>query len=193
MRIALIDNYDSFTYNLVHIIKQQGVSVDVFRNDQFEMDDLSCYDKLLLSPGPGIPEEAGRLTEVIRYYSGKKPILGICLGHQAIGEVFGCRLINLEEVYHGVSTPIRVISKDPLFEGLSDVIDVGRYHSWSIDKEFVSDVIEITSISEDGEIMSIRHKEYDIRGLQFHPESVLTPTGGIILHNWLYLNRSNPA
>ncbi len=185
MKIAIIDNYDSFTYNIVHILEKFGASVDVFRNDKFEIQELSSYDKIMLSPGPGIPREAGQLLDVIRTYAGKKPILGICLGHQAIGEVFGCKLINLNEVYHGVSTPIQIISKDHLFDNLPNQIEVGRYHSWSIEKSTISDCIEVTSISEDGEIMSIRHKQYDIRGLQFHPESVLTPMGGIIIHNWL--------
>lgn len=185
MKIAIIDNYDSFTYNLVHILEKFGASVDVFRNDKFDLLDLTPYDKIMLSPGPGIPREAGLLLDVIHTYAGKKPILGICLGHQAIGEVFGCSLINLNEVYHGVSTPIQIISKDPIFNNLPDQIEVGRYHSWSINKSTISDCIEVTSISEDGEIMSIRHKQYDIRGLQFHPESVLTPMGGLIIHNWL--------
>jgi len=185
MRIAIIDNYDSFTYNMVHAVKSLGYEVVVFRNDQFEMSELERYDKLLLSPGPGIPSEAGQLLDVIRSYAGKKPILGVCLGHQAIGEVFGCRLLNLNEVYHGVSSPMCVIANDILFEGLSREMEVGRYHSWVIDRESVPPCIEVTSISEDGEIMSIRHRELDVRGVQFHPESVLTPNGYEIIRNWL--------
>ncbi len=185
MKIAIIDNYDSFTYNLFHIVRSLGHDVTVIRNDQFKMDELDAFDRIILSPGPGIPCEAGLLLDVIRTYSGQKPILGVCLGLQAIGEVFGCSLQNLDKVYHGVSTPICVISDDILFDGLSREMDVGRYHSWVINRDSVPDCLEVTSISDDGEIMSIRHRELDVRGVQFHPESVLTPNGYEIIRNWL--------
>ena len=185
MRIAVIDNYDSFTYNLVHLVKSLGVEVDVFRNDQFQLSSLELYDKLLLSPGPGIPGEAGLLLEVIKTYAPRKPILGICLGHQAIGEVFGGRLVRLRQVYHGVATPCEQMMDEPLFADLPRHFEVGRYHSWVVSREDFPDCLQVTALSSDGQVMALRHKQYDVRGLQFHPESVLTPLGGTILSDWI--------
>ena len=163
MKIVIIDNYDSFTYNLSHLVKELGAEVTVLRNDCFSMEELEEFDKILLSPGPGIPEEAGLLLDVIRTYSGRKPILGVCLGEQAIGEVFGGKLINLKEVE----------------------IPVGRYHSWVVDSDSLPDCLEVTAVSAEGYIMAIRHKEFDVRGIQFHPESVLTPDGKKMIENWI--------
>ena len=185
MKIAVIDNYDSFTYNLVHLVRSLNVEVDVVRNDKFKIEDLSCYDKILLSPGPGIPSEAGLLLDVIKAYAGKKPLLGVCLGHQAIAEVFGGSLRNLQNVYHGVATPCRVVADDILFNGLPKEFEVGRYHSWVVDRSTLPSCLEVTSESPDGEIMSLRHRELDVRGVQFHPESVLTPVGKQIISNWI--------
>lgn len=185
MKIAVIDNYDSFTYNLVHLVRSLDVEVDVVRNDKFKIEDLSCYDKILLSPGPGIPSEAGLLLNVIKAYAGKKPLLGVCLGHQAIAEVFGGTLRNLQNVYHGVATPCRVVADDILFNGLPKEFEVGRYHSWVVDRDSLPTCLEVTSESPDGEIMSLRHRELDVRGVQFHPESVLTPVGKQIISNWI--------
>ena len=185
MRIAVIDNYDSFTYNLVHLVKSLGVEVDVFRNDQFQLSSLELYDKLLLSPGPGIPSEAGLLLEVIKTYAPRKPILGICLGHQAIGEVFGGRLVRLRQVYHGVATPCEQMMDEPLFADLPRHFEVGRYHSWVVSREDFPDCLQVIALSSDGQVMALRHKQYDVCGLQFHPESVLTPLGGTILSNWI--------
>ncbi len=185
MKVVIIDNYDSFTYNLSHLVKELGAEVSVFRNDQFEMSELENFDKIILSPGPGIPSEAGLLLDVIRTYAGQKPILGVCLGHQAIGEAFGGKLTNLSEVFHGVATPAHITVHDYLFEGLPDTIEIGRYHSWVVDTEGLPECLEITSLSDEGQIMSLRHREYDIRGIQYHPESVLTKSGRQILSNWL--------
>ena len=185
MKIVIIDNYDSFTYNLSHLVKETGCEVSVFRNDQFVLESLKDFDKIILSPGPGIPSESGLLMDVIRQYAGKKPILGVCLGHQAIGEVFGGSLVNLSEVFHGVCTPAIVTVHDYLFEGLSDTIEVGRYHSWVVRHEGLPSCLEVTSLSEEGYIMSMRHTKYDISGIQFHPESVLTPDGKRIMENWI--------
>ena len=184
-KIVIIDNYDSFTYNLSHLVKELGAEVTVYRNDKFEMSQLESFDKIILSPGPGIPCEAGFLLDVIRTYAGKKPILGVCLGHQAIGEVFGGKLTNLSSVFHGVATPSHITVRDYIFKGLPDAIEIGRYHSWVVDADTLPDCLEITSVSDEGYIMSMRHREYDIRGIQYHPESVLTPDGKTILKNWL--------
>ncbi len=185
MKIVIIDNYDSFTYNLSHLIKELGATVTVVRNDQFQLDDLKDFDKIVLSPGPGIPSEAGLLLDVIRRYAGKKPILGICLGHQAIGEVFGGKLVNLSEVYHGVATPCHILGDDVIYRGLPEEIEVGRYHSWVVEKETLPQCLETTAVSNEGLIMSLRHREMDIRGIQFHPESILTPAGKQIIENWM--------
>ena len=185
IKIIIIDNYDSFTYNLSHLLKELGADVTVVRNDKFRIEDLEQYDKIVLSPGPGIPSEAGLMPQVIKAYAGRKPILGICLGHQAIGEAFGAKLLNIGNVVHGVATPAHLIVQDYLFEGLSKDLEVGRYHSWVVDDKDLPDCLEVTSRSDDGYIMSMRHKEYDIRGIQYHPESVLTPKGKEIINNWL--------
>ncbi len=184
-KIVIIDNYDSFTYNLSHLVRSLGAEVTVIRNDQFSMNQLLPFDKIILSPGPGIPSEAGLLLDVIRNYAGQKPILGVCLGHQAIGEAFGATLTNLSEVFHGVATPAHRICDDYLLDGLSETIEAGRYHSWIVDRTTLPACLEITSVSDEGYIMSMRHKTYDIRGIQYHPESVLTPEGKKILKNWL--------
>lgn len=185
MKIVIIDNYDSFTYNLSHLLKELGAEVDVVRNDKFELKDLEQYDKIVLSPGPGIPSEAGLLLDVIRTYAGRKPILGVCLGHQAIGEVFGASLKNLKEVYHGVQTEGTQLGNDYIFEGLPERVMMGRYHSWVVAKDSVPECLEVTAMSDDGEIMAMRHRQYDIHGIQFHPESVLTPEGKTIVGNFL--------
>lgn len=185
MKIVIIDNYDSFTYNLSHLLKEQGADVTVVRNDKFELKDLEQYDKIVLSPGPGIPSEAGLLLDVIRTYAGRKPILGVCLGHQAIGEVFGASLENLKEVYHGVQTEGTQLGNDYIFEGLPERVMMGRYHSWVVAKDSVPECFEVTAMSDDGEIMAMRHRQYDIHGIQFHPESVLTPEGKTIVGNFL--------
>ena len=187
MKIVIIDNYDSFTYNLAHLVEELDAEVTVFRNDQFQLSELDRFDKIILSPGPGIPSEAGLLMDVIRKYAGRKPMLGVCLGHQAIGEAFGAKLTNLSEVYHGVATPCTQFGNDPIFEGLPKRIDIGRYHSWVVDKSGFPDCLDITAVSDDGQIMGLKHKNYDIRGIQFHPESVLTPDGKKMIQNWLEL------
>jgi anthranilate synthase component II len=185
-KIVVIDNYDSFTYNLVHYLEDLDCQVTVFRNDEFDIDELQPFDKILLSPGPGIPDEAGLLKEVIKTYAQTKSILGVCLGQQAIGEVFGGSLTNLEKVYHGVATTIKITnSDDVLFRDLPSEFEVGRYHSWVVSNDnFPNDLI-ITSIDENGQIMSLKHSKFDVRGVQFHPESVLTPNGKKILENWV--------
>lgn len=187
MKIVIIDNYDSFTYNQSHLVKELGAEVTVIRNDQFDLKDLEVYNKIILSPGPGIPTEAGLLLDVIRAYAGCKPILGVCLGHQAIGEVFGGKLENLSEVFHGVSTIGTHFQNDPIFDGLQQRIVMGRYHSWVVSKEDFPACLEITAESDEGQIMALRHKEYDIHGIQFHPESVLTPEGRTIIKNFIEL------
>ena len=243
MKIVIIDNYDSFTYNLSHLVKELGAEVTVVRNDQFELPQLEAYSKIILSPGPGIPSEAGLLLDVIKTYAGRKPILGVCLGHQAIGEAFGGKLENLSDVFHGVATPCHIIGeevtdptpapplegrgvaapsfpagtpvtgvaapsfpaaaplpsrggvgggvsfipKDPLFSGLERDITIGRYHSWVVSKEGFPDCLEVTAVSDEGQIMALRHRELNVRGIQFHPESVLTPDGKRMIQNWLYL------
>lgn len=184
-RIVIIDNYDSFTYNLSHLVKELGAEVSVFRNDKFQMQQLDAFDKIILSPGPGIPSEAGFLLDAIRNYAGRKPILGVCLGHQAIGEVFGAKLKNLNSVFHGIATPATIIQNDYIFDHLPQTLEVGRYHSWIVSKDALPDCLEITSESDEGYIMSLRHKQFDIRGIQYHPESVLTPQGRQIINNWL--------
>jgi len=184
-RIVIIDNYDSFTYNLSHLVKELGAEVSVFRNDKFQMQQLDAFDKIILSPGPGIPSEAGLLLDAIRNYAGRKPILGVCLGHQAIGEVFGAKLKNLNSVFHGIATPATIIQNDYIFNHLPQTLEVGRYHSWIVSKDALPDCLEITSESDEGYIMSLRHKQFDIRGIQYHPESVLTPQGRQIINNWL--------
>ncbi len=185
MKIVVIDNYDSFTYNLVHYLEDLGAIVTVFRNDEFELKELEVFDKIVLSPGPGIPDEAGLLKEVIKTYAKTKSILGICLGMQAIGEVFGGTLINLEKVYHGVASKITIIENDTIFNNLPNEIEVGRYHSWVISNDNFPQNLIITSVDENKNFMSVKHSVYDVRGVQFHPESILTPDGKKILENWL--------
>lgn len=185
MKTVIIDNYDSFTYNLAHLVKELGAEVDVLRNDKFELEELEKYDKIILSPGPGIPEEAGLLLEVIRTYAGRKPILGVCLGEQAIGQAFGGKLTNLSEVFHGIQTNVEIKNKDYIFSGLPTEIPVGRYHSWVVDTDGFPEELVITAISSEGQIMALKHREYDVHGIQFHPESVLTPDGKQIVGNWL--------
>ena len=185
MKTVIIDNYDSFTYNLAHLVKELGAEVDVLRNDKFELEELEKYDKIILSPGPGIPEEAGLLLEVIRTYAGRKPILGGCLGEQAIGQAFGGKLTNLSEVFHGIQTNVKIKNKDYIFSGLPTEIPVGRYHSWVVDTDGFPEELVITAISSEGQIMALKHREYDVHGIQFHPESVLTPDGKQIVGNWL--------
>jgi len=182
--VFVIDNYDSFTYNLVHYLEELDCEVTVKRNDQFELDELEDYPLLLLSPGPGIPDESGLLKAAIERYAPSKKILGICLGQQAIGEVFGARLINLDKVYHGIATPVKVIKEDVLFKDLPDVFDIGRYHSWVVATPLPEALIA-TSVDEEGQLMSLRHKTYDVCAVQYHPESVLTPHGKKILDNWI--------
>lgn len=186
MKILIFDNYDSFTYNLVHLVKELGYTdVDVFRNDKIALEDVAKYDKIILSPGPGIPSEAGLLLPLIKEYAGKRPILGVCLGHQAIGEAFGAQLKNLEDVYHGVATRINITQPDYIFDTLGCELEVGRYHSWIVDNNGLPDCIEITATDNNGQIMALKHKEFDVHGVQFHPESVLTPAGETIVKNFL--------
>lgn len=187
MKIVIIDNYDSFTYNLAHLVKELGAEVTVFRNDQFELSQLESFSKIILSPGPGIPSEAGLLLDVIKTYAGKKPILGVCLGHQAIGEVFGGKLENLSDVFHGVATEGTQFGNDEIFSRLPNRITMGRYHSWVVSKEGLPECLEVTAESDEGQIMALKHKTLNIRGIQFHPESVLTPDGKKIIQNWLFL------
>ena len=191
MNIVIIDNYDSFTYNLSHLVKELGADVTVLRNDKFQLQDLEPFDKIILSPGPGIPSEAGLLLDVIKHYASVKPILGVCLGHQAIAEAFGGSLINLTEVFHGVATEGSILTlgqeKDYIFRGLPERITMGRYHSWVVSREGFPDCLEITAESDEGQVMALRHKTLNIRGIQFHPESVLTPDGRQMLQNWMYL------
>ena len=183
-KIFVIDNYDSFTYNLVHYLEELGCEVTVKRNDQFELDELENFPLLLLSPGPGIPDESGLLKAAIERYAPSKKILGVCLGQQAIGEVFGGKLINLDKVYHGIATPVNVTQEDVLFKDLPKNFEVGRYHSWVVQTPLPNE-LEATSVDDEGQLMSLRHKTYDVRAVQYHPESVLTPYGKKILENWI--------
>lgn len=186
-KILIIDNYDSFTYNLVHLVNELGLSCDVWRNDQFKLEDVDRFDKIILSPGPGIPSEAGLLLPVIEKYAPTKSIFGVCLGQQAIAEVFGGSLYNLSRPMHGIATPIKVTDiKEVLFKGLPSVFKVGRYHSWVVSNDGLPADLEVTAIDElDGSIMALRHKTYDVRGVQFHPESILTEYGKEMMQNWL--------
>jgi anthranilate synthase component 2 len=187
MKTVIIDNYDSFTYNLAHLVRSLGAQIDVVRNDRFQLEDLEPYDKIIISPGPGIPSEAGLILDVLHEYAPKKSILGVCLGEQAIGEAFGAKLTNLSKVFHGVQSPVKILhdQDDYLFEGLPDWIPAGRYHSWVVDRDGFPDCLEISAISEEGYIMALRHKKYDVQGIQFHPESILTPDGKTIIRNFL--------
>ncbi|PKG51092.1 anthranilate synthase component II [Olleya sp. 1-3] len=185
MKVLVIDNYDSFTYNLVHYLEDLNCEVTVKRNDKLTLEEVDAFDKIVLSPGPGIPDEAGLLKAIIKTYAPTKSILGVCLGQQAIGEVFGGSLINLEEVYHGVATNVEIVVDDEvLFKGMDKTIEVGRYHSWVVNPD-LPEVLEATSFDKNGQVMSLRHRVYDVRGVQYHPESVLTPNGKQILENWI--------
>ena len=186
IKILLFDNYDSFTYNLVHAIKSLGYeNVDVYRNDKIELSQIDQYDKIILSPGPGLPSEAGIMMEVIKKYAGKKSILGVCLGHQAIAEVFGAKLENIPTVFHGIQTAIKIMKEDYLFAGLPNEILAGRYHSWIVSKSDFPDKLEVTAVDKAGDIMALKHKKLDLHGVQFHPESILTPDGVQIIQNFL--------
>ena len=184
-KVLVIDNYDSFTYNLVHYLEDLNCNVSVVRNDKLSLDDIKPFNKIVLSPGPGIPDEAGLLKAIIETFAPTKSILGVCLGQQAIGDVFGGTLINLDEVYHGVATNVTItVDDESLFNGLNKNIEVGRYHSWVVDAN-LPESLEATSFDENGQVMSLRHKVYDVKGVQYHPESVLTPDGKKILENWV--------
>lgn len=186
MKILVLDNYDSFTYNLVHIIRALGHAVDIHRNDKITVDDVKKYDKIMLSPGPGIPDEAGIMKQVIRELGPTKSILGICLGHQGIGEVYGAELFNIPKVLHGVTSTSEVKDKsEKLFNGVSDKFQSTHYHSWAVKADTITDDLIITAVNDEGLIMGLRHKKYDVRGLQFHPESVMTPEGPKMIANWL--------
>jgi anthranilate synthase component 2 len=186
-KILIIDNYDSFTYNLVHLVNELGLECEVWRNDQFKLEDVNQFDKIILSPGPGVPSEAGLLLDVIKTYAPTKSIFGVCLGQQAIAEAFGGSLYNLSRPMHGISTPIKVTdANERLFNSLPEQISVGRYHSWVVSKDGLPDELTITAIDEkDDSIMALRHKTLDVRGVQFHPESVLTEYGKEMMGNWL--------
>lgn len=186
MNIVIIDNYDSFTYNLVHLIASLGANVTVLKNDNLDLVQLENFDKIVLSPGPGLPEEAGKTMDVIKTYASIKPILGVCLGHQAIALAYGASLTNLPTVCHGLSTIGLNLGNDPIFKGLPVKVAMGRYHSWVVTRESVCPPLEITSLSDDGLVMGIRHKHLKLHGIQFHPESILTPEGKTIVNNWLY-------
>ncbi|HNW52209.1 MAG TPA: aminodeoxychorismate/anthranilate synthase component II [Prolixibacteraceae bacterium] len=189
-KILVLDNYDSFTYNLVHILKEltHGGQVDVYRNDKISLDDVDNYDKIVLSPGPGVPDEAGILKPLIARYGATKSIFGVCLGCQAIAEVYGGKLINLNKVYHGVATPVNIVdNNDRSFRHLVDTIEAGRYHSWVIDPASVPTVLNVSAVDNEGHIMAVYHQIHDVRGVQFHPESVLTPSGKQIIANFLIL------
>jgi anthranilate synthase component 2 len=194
-RILVIDNYDSFTYNLVHAIKKiSGLPVEVYRNNEISLEEIEKYDRIVLSPGPGLPEESGLLLDIIKEFGPRKKILGVCLGHQAIGEAFGGKLHNMNKVLHGIATPVELTENESvLFKGLPKIIEVGRYHSWIVEKENLPTCFEVTSYDSEGFIMSMRHKEFDVEGVQFHPESVLTPLGEQIIRNWLEAPSDSPA
>jgi anthranilate synthase component 2 len=186
MKILLFDNYDSFTYNLVHLVKELGYKdVEVYRNNRITWDEVEKFDKIILSPGPGIPAEAGLLLPVIKRFAPTKSILGVCLGHQAIAEAFGGKLINLETVYHGVATPVKIVAADRIFDRLPETIEVGRYHSWIVDTQDFPEELQITATDEKGRIMALKHKIHDVHGVQFHPESILTPCGKEIIRGFL--------
>lgn len=187
-QVALIDNYDSFTYNLVHYLEELNCQVTVFRNDEIELNDLQFFDKIVLSPGPGLPKDAGILLDIIKEFAPTKSILGVCLGQQAIAEVFGGSLINLETVFHGVATPITLLENAGLFTDLPNTIEVGRYHSWAVNHADLPESLIVTAIDSNNQIMALRHQTYDVCAVQFHPESILTPNGKKILFNWLKNN-----
>lgn len=187
MKLLVLDNYDSFVYNIVHIIRELGYGdhMDIVRNDKISLNEVEKYDKILLSPGPGIPSEAGILLDIIKTYGPEKSILGVCLGHQAIGEVYGASLINLSEVYHGLAISTKIVTKDSIFDQVPEQFKSGRYHSWAVNPDSDLSKLVVTAIDDNGNIMALKHKEYDVKGVQFHPESVLTEHGKTILENWL--------
>lgn len=186
MKILVLDNYDSFTYNLVHIIRELEYSLDVYRNDKITLQEVASYDKILLSPGPGIPDEAGIMKQVIKTYAPTKSILGICLGHQGIAEVFGAQLFNIPKVLHGVTSKATVLKEDEyLFKDVAGVFQATHYHSWAVQADSITPSLEVTATNEEGLVMALRHKEYDVRGLQFHPESIMTTEGPKMIKNWL--------
>jgi anthranilate synthase component 2 len=186
MTILVLDNYDSFTYNLVHIIRGLGYAMDIFRNDKIAVEDVKKYDKILLSPGPGIPDEAGIMKDVIREYGPSKSILGVCLGHQGIGEVFGATLYNIPKVLHGVTSTSEVVDRDEyLFRNVSEKFQSTHYHSWAVRADSIPDDLKVTAVNDEGLIMGLRHKKYDVKGVQFHPESIMTPEGPKMIRNWL--------
>ena len=186
MKLLVLDNYDSFTYNLVHIIRELGYKMDIFRNDKIGLDDVGKYDKILLSPGPGIPDEAGIMKDVITTYSATKSILGVCLGHQGIAEAFGAKLFNIPNVLHGVTSKARITDKnEKLFKGLPDQFEVCHYHSWAVVAESIPAALTVTATNPDGLVMAIAHQKFDVRGVQFHPESIMTEHGKKIMENWL--------
>lgn len=187
MKILVFDNYDSFTYNLVHLVQKiSKATVEVHRNDAIPLEKVAAFDKIILSPGPGVPSEAGLMPELVKTYAASKSILGVCLGHQAIGEAFGGRLVNLTTVYHGVATPVHIVRKDaPLFKNMDNTMEVGRYHSWVVDTVDFPEALEITATDDHGYIMALQHKTLDVQGVQFHPESILTPKGEQLMRNWL--------
>ena len=191
MKILIIDNYDSFTYNLVQYVKElTDVQVDVYRNDAISLADIDAYDTIIFSPGPGIPQNAGIMIDAIKRYAPYKKMLGVCLGHQAIGVAFGSKSSNLKKVYHGIQTPVKIVEKkDPVFKDVADETEVGRYHSWVIDPRTLSDELQVTAVSEDGQIMAVKHKKYPVWGLQFHPESIMTDEGKKMIRNFLEIDR----
>ena len=186
MRILVLDNYDSFTYNLVHLIRENGYAVDIFRNDKISIEEVGRYDKILLSPGPGVPDEAGIMKQVVREYGPTKSILGICLGHQGIGEVYGASLFNIPKVLHGVTSSARVTDEtEYLFKNVEPTFQATHYHSWAVVPETINGTLKVTAVNEEGLIMGLSHKTYDVKGLQFHPESIMTPEGPKMIKNWL--------
>ena len=186
MKLLVLDNYDSFTYNLVHLIeKVSNISFEVIRNDKISLEDVKAFDKILLSPGPGLPKDAGIMPELIKHYGSSKSILGVCLGLQAIGEAYGASLKNLDTVFHGLATPITIVSDDILFKNCPKTFTVGRYHSWVINNQTLTNDLQTTSVDSDGNIMAVKHKSYDVRGVQFHPESILSQYGETMMENWL--------
>lgn len=185
-KIIILDNYDSFTYNLVHIIRELGYDIDIFRNDKISVEQVSAYDKIILSPGPGIPDEAGILKTVVRELGASKSILGVCLGHQGVAEVYGASLFNIPNVLHGVTSKMEVLnSKEKLFKGLPNCFNVTHYHSWAVSPDSIPADVEVTAVNADGLIMAIAHRNHDVRGVQFHPESIMTEHGKAIMKNWI--------
>jgi anthranilate synthase component II len=186
MKILVLDNYDSFTYNLVHIVRALGYAMDIYRNDKIALEDVKKYDKILLSPGPGIPDEAGIMKKVVSEYGSTKSILGICLGHQGIGEVYGASLFNIPKVLHGVTSVAEITDKDEyLFKGVPNTFQATHYHSWAVVPETINGELKVTAVNSEGLVMGLRHKKYDVKGLQFHPESIMTPEGPRMIENWL--------